>query len=143
VACHAKPVVKAQALMARLVAFSKPLLRENSAKAPRRERTRENRKHRPDHQTAPLFQQTHYARHDKEKTEKNARRPRDSDEHLQATMTRLVQFSKPLLREIRAKAPQHKPTRENHQNRASHHKQNDFAVPTAGGESHEADRRHP
>jgi hypothetical protein len=33
---------------------------------------------------------THYAGHDEEKTDKNARHPQDIDEHPQATMTRLV-----------------------------------------------------
>src|ERR1700761_2688880 len=90
---------------------------------------------------ARLFQQTHYAGHDKEKTDDNAQPPREIDEHPQATLTRLVKFSEPLLGEVRAKAPQRKPTTENHQNRASHHKQNDFAMPTADGESHEAHQR--
>jgi hypothetical protein len=77
---------------------------------------------------ASLFQQTHYAGHDKEKTRENARHPQDIDEHPQATMIRLVEFSEPLLGEVRAKTPQRKPTSENHQNSAEHHEQNDRAL---------------
>src|ERR1700678_2066591 len=49
VSCYAQSVEQAQALMARPITFSKLLRRKPPAKAPRRERTCEHRKHRPEH----------------------------------------------------------------------------------------------